>query len=159
MVVRKLFFIAVALLLVLASCERPEPECPEEPQDLQKISVGFFRAEGLYYHPAIDTTFSSVYAAGYPAEMRGRRIDGKYYLPVPSDGGKVLYVFEQGAERDTLALELKLELDFEDTYCPPVVRISEIKLLPELTSYPAESIKVYGSNYYYNETSVRIYLP
>ena len=157
MVVRKLFFIGSILLSVLTSCERPEPACPEEPQDLQKIFVGFFRVEDLYSHPAIDTTFSSVYAAGSPAEMRGRRIDGKYYLPVPSGGGKVLYVFEQGAERDTLALDLKLELDFEDAYCPPVVRISEIKLLPDLTSYPAEFVETYGSYFY--ETSVRIYLP
>lgn len=154
---KKLLLLGATLLLVLNSCERPEPNCRDGQHSLQKMWIAFYHTDSSYYRPAIDTTFSSVYAAGYPAEMRGRKIDGKYYLPVPSGGGKVLYVFEQGAQHDTLALELKLGLDFEDAYCPPVVRISEIKLLSELTTYPAELVETYGTYNY--EASVRIYLP
>lgn len=158
MVIRGSGFALLALLSFVSSCIRPEPDCVQEPQQLQKIFVGFYLQDSAsYYHSAIDTTFSSVYAAGYAAEMKGRRVDRKFYLPVPAGGGEVRYVFEQGTQRDTLALEVQLELDFEDTYCQPVVRISGMKLLPEFTSYPSELIEAHAA--YHNEASIRIYLP
>ena len=144
------------LLLGFQACIEPEAECKEV--QIQKVQIGFYRSlDSLYYLP-IDTLFNSVYVPGKDAEMRGRRIGNFYYLPFPATGGEVQYVFEQGSNRDTLAIRGDIEAAIEDSFCPAKVRVTNIRVLSDQTTYPIDSVVV--NPYYYGyEAKISIVVP
>ncbi len=150
----KLFLFLI--FIGVSACVEPEAVCEEE--RVLQVSVAFSAAGDSRYNPSVDTTFTAVYAVGTNAEMRSRKVNNTFYLPAPAAGGDVLYVFEQGDARDTLALHLEYDVRFRDTGCPPEVRVKQAVVLFERTSYPADSVTIFTNRYAY-EAAVTIWVP
>lgn len=138
------------LMALLTGCLDEEADCgPVEPL---RLSLGFYETSVNGLVTTKDTSFVSVYAEGTNAELRNRRIDNIFYLPVPAKGGVVTYVFEQESSRATLTLNYAVEAYFEDTACPPKVRVKAITLMPEQTTFSQNKIRI-------NENAVSIFIP
>lgn len=148
-------------LLVMSGCfgirDGSEAHC--DPQEPLYVALGFHVQAGGVSETVADTSFTSIYAMGTRAELRGRRINNHFYLPVPANGGEVQYVFEQGSHQEIIALEFKLQAYFRDTQCTPLLRIQAVKLVPERTSIPENKFSIRINQYHPYESTVLIAVP
>lgn len=122
------------------------------------VKVGFYEQQAGSVAMPLDTSFLSVYAEGTRAELRNRRLDNLFHLPVPVHGGEVSYVFEQEEGVKVLTLDFGLEARFKHTDCAPGLQIKSLAVLEERTTFE-NRISVFKNQYFPNETIVAIYIP
>ena len=143
------------LMLLLTGCYGKSMEDCDPPKALQ-LRLGFYKLGESNTRVIIDTSFTSVYAAGTGAELRSRRIDNHYYLPVPVKGGQVSYILEQEDRQETLTLDYAVSGYIVDTECVPVLQIRAISVVPEQTTIPEKDILISTYSYPFYENTVLV---
>ena len=124
--------LALVLLIVLSACVN-NTECASDESGLLQIRVGFFRSSNLSV--PVDTSFTSVSAKGYPAELVGRNLNGFYLLPIPLNDKSVSYEFRQSDKSDILTVSYEIAPKYQDASCPARLFINSVEINSSLTSY------------------------